>query len=50
MAEGAALRGLLPEERRHAAERYFAAFPWEGASLAPPEPADIPAGAFFEAL
>ncbi|HEU4951412.1 MAG TPA: hypothetical protein VFT46_05640 [Holophagaceae bacterium] len=48
MVEARALRGLPPEEAGRPAERFFEALPWDGAAA--PEPAELSAGAFLEAL
>lgn len=49
MVEARALRGLPPEEAGRPAERFFEALPWDGATKVP-EPAELSAGAFLEAL
>ena len=46
----ALVRGLPPEDLARPVEGFFAALPWEGGSALTLEPAEVPAGAFLEAL
>lgn len=50
MAEASALRGLPPEDLALPAECFFEALPWKGTPSMKLEPAEVPAGAFLEAL